>query len=441
MAKRQWFGEKGLKYYEHPEITIPDPEDRRKRRPMRNYYLQFKWQGKVHNEAIGWEDVYPLAEVRRIAAQLEKNRKEKIPPFTWSDQKELNNKQYLEQKAEEDRQKVNTYDTFFRDVYLAAKRRKMLEGALKEKHYLYLQTLHDLHINPVIGNRTWDQITKDDFDFILENMRQPVTVTRRVRDYEAEDAYESDENRDRRRKLFYRDVTETKPRLSMKTVQSMRAMAAEVWKSAAAAGLAKMAFPGAHIARGTLNNSRVRYFTPEEVETILDDLKRRSLEVYHYTVIAAFSGLRVSSIFNLTWGDLESQVAKDTKNKTNVPITIFRVVQRLQDVISERRAMRPDAKRNDYIFPRHDGQKRGQMTKTYKRCLEDLRINANVTDTREIACFHTLRHTYASWLVQRGLSLEKVADLLGHKTLQMTNRYKHLSEKHYHEAAEVLNSL
>jgi site-specific recombinase XerD len=43
------------------------------------------------------------------------------------------------------------------------------------------------------------------------------------------------------------------------------------------------------------------------------------------------------------------------------------------------------------------------------------------------ASFHSLRHTAASWLVQEGVDLYAVGQLLGHKTPRMTQRYEHLS--------------
>jgi integrase len=51
---------------------------------------------------------------------------------------------------------------------------------------------------------------------------------------------------------------------------------------------------------------------------------------------------------------------------------------------------------------------------------------AGIADFR----FHDLRHSYASYLAMHGASLAEIAEVLGHKTLQMTKRYTHLSEAH-----------
>jgi integrase len=44
--------------------------------------------------------------------------------------------------------------------------------------------------------------------------------------------------------------------------------------------------------------------------------------------------------------------------------------------------------------------------------------------------FHDLRHTCASYLAQSGASLLEIADVLGHKQIQMTKRYAHLCIDH-----------
>ncbi len=55
---------------------------------------------------------------------------------------------------------------------------------------------------------------------------------------------------------------------------------------------------------------------------------------------------------------------------------------------------------------------------------------------------HALRHTFASRLLQSGVSLAKVSKLLGHSSIAMTARYAHLADEALHaEAVDVLERI
>ena len=53
--------------------------------------------------------------------------------------------------------------------------------------------------------------------------------------------------------------------------------------------------------------------------------------------------------------------------------------------------------------------------------------------------WHDLRHSAASYLVMSGIDMRTVAEILGHKSLQMTQRYTHLSPDHLSNAIEKMN--
>jgi site-specific recombinase XerD len=59
---------------------------------------------------------------------------------------------------------------------------------------------------------------------------------------------------------------------------------------------------------------------------------------------------------------------------------------------------------------------------------------ANLDDVN----FHTLRHTFASWAVMRGVTVKELQELLGHATLAMTMRYTHLAPEHLRTAVSRL---
>ncbi len=67
-----------------------------------------------------------------------------------------------------------------------------------------------------------------------------------------------------------------------------------------------------------------------------------------------------------------------------------------------------------------------------------MEFNSGVTDPRQRVCFHTLRHTFASWLAIQGEPLLAINELLGHKTLVMTMMYAHLMPDQKRRAVERL---
>jgi len=90
-------------------------------------------------------------------------------------------------------------------------------------------------------------------------------------------------------------------------------------------------------------------------------------------------------------------------------------------------------KRNgSYVFANKDGQPYKDIRKSFTTSLK----RAGIKNCR----FHELRHTSASHPVMNGVDLKTVQELMGHKTIDMTLRYAHLSPDHKRKAVENLGS-
>jgi site-specific recombinase XerD len=113
------------------------------------------------------------------------------------------------------------------------------------------------------------------------------------------------------------------------------------------------------------------------------------------------------------------------------------MTQAVKDMLTD---IKPDhAGRDDLVFPGMGGVKIVQISKTFKRTVDEL-FNKGVDDPRERVFFHSLRHTYASWLVMEGVDLYRVKELLGHKDLTMTQRYSHLAPDSLRGAVNILEA-
>ncbi len=98
-------------------------------------------------------------------------------------------------------------------------------------------------------------------------------------------------------------------------------------------------------------------------------------------------------------------------------------------------------RRNDLVFPATTGGEIQRISKTFNRTLDDLGFNDGVIDSRQKVIFHTTRHTFASWLVQRAVPLYTVAKLMGHADIRMTQRYAHLAPDNEKGAAMLLQGV
>jgi len=152
------------------------------------------------------------------------------------------------------------------------------------------------------------------------------------------------------------------------------------------------------------------------------------------------TGARAGEVFSLTWGDIDlfqgTALLRDTKSNKNRPLFL---TDEVKTMLARRQTI--EAKSTDLVFPDKNGNKIVQISDSFNRAIDKLMLNEGITDRRDKVTFHSLRHTYASMLVQAGVDIYHVKELLGHSSIALTERYSHLSDSTLKQAALTIQKV
>lgn len=178
-------------------------------------------------------------------------------------------------------------------------------------------------------------------------------------------------------------------------------------------------------------NIRTRYLTEDEANVLFATLQDKS-ELWHDIALFALNtGMQANEIFSLSPKSINlSQkliIIFDTKNGTTRIIPLNHTAYTI--------AKKYIFKEQKFLFSNTHFH---NVSKIFRRAVAETNINRNLSDPRNKFVFHSLRHTFASWLVQKGTPLQVVSQLLGHKDLKMTQRYAHLAPDQCVYAVEQL---
>ncbi|OQX96916.1 MAG: hypothetical protein B6I20_13785 [Bacteroidetes bacterium 4572_117] len=184
------------------------------------------------------------------------------------------------------------------------------------------------------------------------------------------------------------------------------------------------------------NNSRIRFLSYKEAEILLDTLKMSSISLYEKTLISLHCGLRASEIFQLTWSqvDVEHGILNiiDSKGSDR---SVY-----MSGPVKQIFKIKTHGKQNALVFPGRNKKASVQISNTFQKIADKL-FNKDITDSRQKVVFHTCRHTAASWMVMKGVSLYVVQKVLGHSTIQVTERYSHLAPDQLKLAANAIDTV
>jgi integrase len=184
------------------------------------------------------------------------------------------------------------------------------------------------------------------------------------------------------------------------------------------------------------SRGRVRFLSDDERSRLLKTCKESNNSyLYPVVVLALSTGMRHGEIMGLTWDDVDLNrgrtVLHETKNGERRAVAITgHALELLKELTKVRRID------TNLLFPsKENPPQKPQKPIDLRAPWEAALKKADIRDFR----FHDLRHSAASYLAMNGASLAEIAEVMGHKTLQMVKRYAHLSEGHTARVVESMN--
>lgn len=149
-------------------------------------------------------------------------------------------------------------------------------------------------------------------------------------------------------------------------------------------------------------------------------------------LLAFYTGMRLSELINLQWSAVDFAVNTITVKNSKTFITknkSDRVIP-MHERVSETLNMRK--KNSNYVFTKNGClYKQDYISKKFKEIVRK-------SELPECVHFHSLRHSFGSNLVQKGVSLYTVKELMGHESITTTQIYSHLKNKNLSDAVKLL---
>jgi site-specific recombinase XerD len=147
------------------------------------------------------------------------------------------------------------------------------------------------------------------------------------------------------------------------------------------------------------------------------------------------TGLRLGELINLQWLDIDFTRRKLIVRKKEfwTPKAGEREIPLNDGMFKLLKTIKPNsAAKTDFVFPGRNGDK---IKRKLRKDLIRVATDAGIKDLTKI---HSLRHTFASHLVMKGVDLPTVQKLLGHSDIQTTMIYSHLAPDHLVDAVNKL---
>jgi integrase len=367
-------------------------------RPDQYFSVRYQKDGKRKEEGVGWASegwsaqkvALKLAELKAAAVTGEGDARLSEARAKVKAQRE----KVREEKIQRERELISL-DTYFKEIYYPAISQEKKEKAANTEEQLFR-----LWISPTMGGNPLKEITA----FDLERLKKIMSKAGRA------------------------------PR----TIEYALTTLGQIFRHAQRFDYYEGNIPTTQVKKPKYDNKRVRFLSQDEAHTLLKILKGISERTYRQSILALHCGLRAGEVFSLTWKDVDMEHNLITLLDTKSGKT--RTLSMTADVKSIFSQMGP-GKKQSLVFTTKDGERIKIISNSFRKAVKKAGFNEGVKDRRQRVTFHTLRHTFASWLVMEGISLYEVKELMGHSSLTMTERYSHLAPDRNRRAAATMEKV
>jgi integrase len=142
--------------------------------------------------------------------------------------------------------------------------------------------------------------------------------------------------------------------------------------------------------------------------------------------MAFYTGMRRKEIINLDWSHVKLKErflrVTDTKNGQERTVPIFDPLYIILNEWHQQQGS-PD---HGLVFPHPRSTEKLRFPLLGNHISKTFNAFAKEAGIKKTANFHGLRHSCATFLLRKGFNVIEVKNMLGHRSLEVTNRYVHL---------------
>ena len=179
------------------------------------------------------------------------------------------------------------------------------------------------------------------------------------------------------------------------------------------------------------------FISESELEMIIEKTTSPLLQDIFTTLF--YTGMRAGELTSLTWNNIDLTARVITIRNTVDFLTkgkkdrVIPINEKLLVVLQKRFPKVINLSKTQFVFERISGYKItiDYISKHFKDAVRAAELNDEIH-------LHSLRHSFASNLVQKGVSLYVVKELLGHEDFKTTQIYSHLQQKNLMDAVNLL---